>query len=291
MNDKQQPWLKWYPTDWRADPLLRMCSLAARGMWIELLGYMHEAAPYGHLLINCKQPTDAQIATLVGSDIKTVRAALAELEAAGVFSRDEDGSIFSRRMVRDAEKRERDKGHGARGGNPTLKGGVNPPDKAQRPEASNQKPEQKRKAREPAAPFALPDWVPPDEWRAFDAMRTAKAGKAWTDDGRRFAVNTLAQLRAAGQDCSAVLRQTVERTWTGLFPVKPEVQARGREPTLAEKRAANVAAMTGQTRHVIDINAARVDSTVVLADDDRLRKPLLPDVGRRSAGGGDPGLG
>jgi len=50
----KQPWLKFFPSDWRADPALRMCSLAARGLWIEMLCLMHEARPHGSLLVNGK---------------------------------------------------------------------------------------------------------------------------------------------------------------------------------------------------------------------------------------------
>ena len=42
------PWLKFYPRDWRGDQALRLVSLHARGLWIELLCVMHEATPYGH---------------------------------------------------------------------------------------------------------------------------------------------------------------------------------------------------------------------------------------------------
>jgi hypothetical protein len=116
-----KPWMKWYPTDWRADPALRMCSLAARGLWIELIGYMHEAVPYGHLLIGNKVPTTAQLASLVGSDVESVAAALAELEDVGVCSRDRHGRIFSRRMVRDHDKAAVDRANGKLGGNPQLR--------------------------------------------------------------------------------------------------------------------------------------------------------------------------
>jgi len=30
---RKNPWVTFYPTDWRADPGLRHCSLAARGRW------------------------------------------------------------------------------------------------------------------------------------------------------------------------------------------------------------------------------------------------------------------
>lgn len=120
MSDRRQPWMKWYPADWRADPCLRMCSLAARGLWMELLGFMHEAEPYGHLVIGGRAPTVPQIAALVGVDAKTVTAALAELDGAGVCSRDAEGRIVSRRMVRDKAKAEAAAVNGRAGGNPNL---------------------------------------------------------------------------------------------------------------------------------------------------------------------------
>lgn len=141
------PWLKFYPSDWRADPALRMCSIGARGLWMEMLCVMHEAEPRGSLLVNGNSVSERQLAGLAGCSVKDVAALLGELEAAGVFSRD-DGVIFSRRMRRDEEKAKRDKANGRKGGNPlirTVNDGVNPPlngeDKAQIPEARSQKPE------------------------------------------------------------------------------------------------------------------------------------------------------
>lgn len=137
------PWLKFFPSDWRADPALRMCSLAARGLWMEMLCLMHEAVPRGSLLVNEKQVNEKQLAALCGVSSRDVTACLAQLEDAGVFSREENGTIYSRRMRRDEQKAQTDKANGKAGGNPTLKGGVNPPDKAQIPEARSQKPEER----------------------------------------------------------------------------------------------------------------------------------------------------
>ncbi|MGU3495914.1 hypothetical protein ACLBXM_17880 [Xanthobacteraceae bacterium A53D] len=139
------PWLKFYPTDWRADPALRMCSVGARGLWMEMLCVMHEASPRGSLLVNGRPVNERQLAGLAGCALDEASSMLAELEEAGVFSRETDGTIFSRRMRRDDEKADRDKANGRKGGNPTLKSdkeGVNPPlnraDKAQKPEARDQ---------------------------------------------------------------------------------------------------------------------------------------------------------
>jgi alkylated DNA nucleotide flippase Atl1 len=133
------PWLKFYPSDWRADPALRMCSLAARGLWMEMLCLMHEAVPRGSLLVNGQVVTDKQLAALCGVSARDVVTCLAQLQAAGVFSLEDNRTIYSRRMRRDQEKAERDKANGKAGGNPTLKAGVNPPDKAQILDARDQK--------------------------------------------------------------------------------------------------------------------------------------------------------
>ena len=141
------PWMKWYPTDWRSDPQLRMCSLAARGLWIELIGYMHEAETYGHLLIGGQAPTPKQIAALVGINPKTVSAALSELVLHGVCSMSNSGIMYSRRMVRDFEKACKDRENGKKGGRPGLTPTPPPQDKAQNPEARIQKPVEERKMR------------------------------------------------------------------------------------------------------------------------------------------------
>jgi len=153
MSEQRNPWVKWYPADWRADPKLRMCSVAARGVWVDMLGFMHEAEPYGHLIVAGVAPNEQQLAVLIGTTVAVIRKAIAELEAAGVFSRTDSGAIFSRRMVRDRDKADLDRARGKQGGNPKLlfddNGGVNPPvnhwvnggDKAQKPEARSQKPD------------------------------------------------------------------------------------------------------------------------------------------------------
>jgi hypothetical protein len=127
------PWFKFFPTDWRSDPRLRMCSLEARGLWIEMICLMHEANPRGHLLINGIAPTEAQLGVLVGS--LPVKDLLDELERIGVFSRTIEGVIYSRKMTRDDAKSETARVNGSLGGNPALNPEVKPPDKPQKLEA------------------------------------------------------------------------------------------------------------------------------------------------------------
>ena len=110
----------------------RTVSSAARGLWMDMLSLMHEADPYGHLLINSIAPTPESLAKIFGNSQKETRNLLSELENAGVFSRTNDGIIYSRRMVRDHSNAARDtangKVNGALGGNPEIRRGTVPKD-------------------------------------------------------------------------------------------------------------------------------------------------------------------
>lgn len=127
----ERPWMKFFPSDWRADPRLRSCSISARGLWMEMICIMHEATPRGSLLVNGKQVNPSHMLGLMGVAPKDATVLLAELEDAGVFSRDPDGTIYSRRMRREAERSAEAKAYGKLGGNPKLKGGVKPKDNDQ----------------------------------------------------------------------------------------------------------------------------------------------------------------
>jgi len=95
-------YLKFYPESWIAEIGLRMCSLAARGLWIDLICHMAKSPEHGVLLTMAGKPiTDGQVAAFVGIEPNTVLDALKELEENKVLSRRPDGAIFSRRMVKD----------------------------------------------------------------------------------------------------------------------------------------------------------------------------------------------
>jgi len=184
------PWMKFFTTDWRADPRLRMCSMAARGLWIDLICLMHEATPYGQLLVNGHSPTDAQVAVLVGAPSDQVTAMLGELEAAGVFSRTRDGVIYSRKMSRMAKKAAIARNNGRKGGNPTLsKERENPPsdkgedkggDKPQKPEARYQieEKEELSSSSKKKGSRISPDWAPPDDWVRWAEANGLRRGDA-----------------------------------------------------------------------------------------------------------------
>lgn len=129
----KRPAFQFYPADWRKDAALQSCSLAAQGLWVNMLCIAHECDPYGHLVINGKPMNAAQIGRLVGVGPGECGSLLDELLDAGVVSMADDGAFFSRRMVRDEEIRNRraaggEKGaeHGAKGADYGRQGGRPP---------------------------------------------------------------------------------------------------------------------------------------------------------------------
>ena len=126
----KRPSFQFYPADWRKDAALQSCSIAARGLWIEMICVAHECEPYGHLVVNGRAMSDTQIGRLVGVSERDAKKLICELLDAGVCNRDEKGAIFSRRMAADEDLRERRAAggkagseHGSKGASHGSKGG------------------------------------------------------------------------------------------------------------------------------------------------------------------------
>ncbi len=116
----KRPSFQFYPADWLKDPALQSCSLAANGLWIKMICIMHQCTPYGYLMLKDKPMTIAQLARNVGEQEKVIEELLIELDEADVFGRDAQGCVFSRRMVRDENIRNKRAEGGKLGGNPIL---------------------------------------------------------------------------------------------------------------------------------------------------------------------------
>lgn len=64
----------------------------------------------------------------------------------------------------------------------------------------------------------LPPWVPLDAWNGFVAMRrTVRA--PLSSRAKSLAIGALCKLKDAGEDPEAVLDQSTQNSWKGLFPV------------------------------------------------------------------------
>jgi hypothetical protein len=176
--------------DWLLDHAVRRCSPAARALWIDMLAVSVRSEPVGVLSDGDVALTPADIARVGGMSKNTALRLIAELESNGVFSRDAQGRIYSRRVVREHRARLNNKANGARGGNPQLAAGNNAaPDNPHKLEVKSQESEAtSQQSPDRAAPSASP--VAP-LLRAVEAMGTTLDAlhrkPAWSVFGDTFA--------------------------------------------------------------------------------------------------------
>lgn len=265
MAEKRQPWGKWYWGDWRKDARLRRCCYGSRGLWADMLSLMGgECDEFGFLMMEGQALGPADLVGLLGGALREVSKLLAELGDKRVYSRTGDadlepdlralipaaiphGVIFSRRMLRDKAKAEKDRENGKGGGNPRLNpksenedDWVNHPDKAQKPEARDQNPKSSLRSDTPAAfeksadgpsprskpkktapKIDFPPWWPHEKYEAFAEMRRSVRAKL-TPDAIYLHIKKLTEWRDQGHDVIAILDQSIMNSYKGLFPVKQD---------------------------------------------------------------------
>lgn len=207
---------KFYWSDWIADPGLRKTSLAARGLWMEMLCIMATAERRGYLMINGIEASSADLASIAGVPVEEVETLLAELERNRIFSRDRHGKITSRRIIRDEKRSKAGKKNGKLGGNPNLSNdngkspSLNPKPKAglttplgpngARPESS------KPVANKPIASSSSPE---PVDWDLLEAaLRSAARWENEPHPGLRV-VGPIVQLLDAGADLDKDVLPTI----------------------------------------------------------------------------------
>lgn len=163
----KRPAFQFYPADWLNDLALRQCSALARALWADMLCLMHEGDPYGHLRTEAGNIAIGFLARISGLTTKQVTAALAEMTSHKVFSQTEEGTIYSRRMVRDEELRntrasggeggrrfgELGAEHGIKGGRPSTVRGDNKPPLKPSPSSPSSSSTSEKQEEEPPTPL------------------------------------------------------------------------------------------------------------------------------------------
>jgi len=96
-------WTKFYFRDWLAEPSLRRLGPEHRGVWIDMLCLMATGESYGRLETDGKPWPTSELARCLGVAQVLLEQLLEQMERVGVFSKDENGVIFSRRMLRDMD--------------------------------------------------------------------------------------------------------------------------------------------------------------------------------------------
>lgn len=101
-----RPAQQWYWDDWFSAFDVRLCSVGARGVWIDMLGIMYKAEIRGTLTVNGRQINSKTLAKIVGETMANTNKYLKELEEQDVFSRLEDNTIICRRMFRESGRKD-----------------------------------------------------------------------------------------------------------------------------------------------------------------------------------------
>jgi hypothetical protein len=114
--------MRFFTSDWLGSTSLRRVSLAAKGVWIEMLCLMWANTPRGELSRRGKPESIEDIASMIHGDRAQVVAAIKELIEADVADTREDGTLFSRRMVADVALSETRADAGKKGGSTTQAG-------------------------------------------------------------------------------------------------------------------------------------------------------------------------
>ncbi len=85
---------------------------------------MHSSERIGYLEVSKRAMTAAEIARLLGLRTNRTQRLLDELEKKEVFSRDERGVIYSRRIIREEIQHQRNSENGKKGGESVTEANV-----------------------------------------------------------------------------------------------------------------------------------------------------------------------
>jgi hypothetical protein len=209
----KRPSFQFYPSDWLRDTGLRLCSTGARGLWIDMICFMHEGNPYGYLKVGDKVILPENLCRMVGEPLDVVEGWLNELQVAGVFDVD-DGVICSRRMIRDEELRKKRAEAGKLGGNPALMDNhmVDKEDNQNPTPSSSSASSSSSSKNKKTTVVVAPEGVSIEVWKAFTEQRK-KARAVVTD-------LVIDQIRKEASKINWTLEQAmiecVTRGWRGF---------------------------------------------------------------------------
>jgi hypothetical protein len=254
----KRPSFQFYPADWLRDTALRSCSTGARGLWIDMICYMHEGNPYGYLKVGEKVILAANLARMVGEPLEVVERWLGELREANVFDVD-DGAICSRRMIRDEKLRQKRAEGGKLGGNPALKVNLDVNHKVEiedkqipTPSSSSSSSSSKDKKQKQNAPAARPTDVAESVWDDWVALRKRKN----TTVSETVIEGARDEAAKLGWTLEQFLREWCLRGSQGLKASWIKDQPRTYESAKDRSRRETIEALTGRKSHdqtIIDI--------------------------------------
>jgi hypothetical protein len=117
-----QPAILFYVQDWLCEPTLKVVSMGAKGLWIDVLCLMARSPVKGYLLTPAGEPADIDwIGKQIGRPVPEIAPLWDELLRAQTPRVDSKNRIFSKRMVDDKTLTEKRSEAGRLGGRPKSK--------------------------------------------------------------------------------------------------------------------------------------------------------------------------
>lgn len=216
------PAFQFYPGDWLKDAGLRRCSPAARGVWIDLICLMFECEERGVLTFGDKPWTDDEIAGAVTGNHDVVLACVHELIDKGVARRREDGALFSRRLVRDEDIRQKRADAGSKGGSKTQAKRKQLPEDEVEDEVKSENSEGRGcKGRGKAEGVPIPPGLDTPEfrtsWAEWLTWRRVEKRKQVTPTAAKKQLKTLSELETPDDAISAI-DLAIANDWQGIWP-------------------------------------------------------------------------
>lgn len=222
--NKKSPCFPFYPSDFFGDVKVRVMSPDAQAFYLLLLANIWDFDTQYSI------PDDAELlCNLLRIERSRFEILISEIRPCFLVHK---GRLVSKRLKEEKEKqdnyRKQQSEKGKRSAEQRFNRGstVVQPDTQPKGNSSNPTPNPKPKEeKKGATPFVLPDWILKEAWDGFVEMRRKKG--PFTDRAKRLICEKLDTLRKYGHDPTAVLNQSVERSWTGVFELKQQAGGNG----------------------------------------------------------------
>lgn len=116
----QQPHILFYYKDWLADDRLKVCSMACKAVWIDLICQSANCEQRGVFRDAKSSSTRRQLVDSLSGNRRQVALGFDECLERGLLRQEEDGTFYVPRIKRDAELSTIRKAAGSKGGSPIL---------------------------------------------------------------------------------------------------------------------------------------------------------------------------
>ncbi len=215
----KMPFMKFFPRDWMGDDKLRLCSVAARGLWIDMLCLMHSAPRRGYLQTVTGTPLPLeQVARMAGCSTDEASRLMQELIDSGVCDCTEHGQIYSRRMVREAGISKVRSANGRMGADVTnsfCRG------KTAANDSANDRPSEAQRLRSAEEKTEIPRELDSPEFRAvWETWEKERASQRKKLTPRAIAGQFKKLIPLGIPAAIACIEESIANGWQGLFPEK-----------------------------------------------------------------------